>query len=308
MPKTILMCPPEHFDIEYEINPCMHVDNQVLPEVARQQWQHMVFTANGALVIEGRVALPRFRHPERQGEAPYFEAWFHAQGFATLFTPVHDFEGEGDALLWNDIVFAGFPWCSDKTFTVVDPETVALYPKAFIAESLQAVRAVVPSVIEATDDDAMAYGLNTVSDGHSIVISDRATNLIDAYWQRGMHVYPAPIGEFQKSGGGAKCLSLEVQRASLANQEVDERFERQGLSVLRDVDPCPARNCGYSGSEGQSAVFADWNGGALATDYSKLGGYIVNGGGHGEYYGNERRALRGAALRARGSERAGHRL
>jgi hypothetical protein len=59
------------------------------------------------------------------------------------------------------------------------------------------------------------------------------------------------------------------------------------LNTLRDVDPCPSRNCGYSGNEGQSGVLADWNGGAFAPDYSRLGAYLVNGGGHGGYYGNE---------------------
>jgi hypothetical protein len=56
---------------------------------------------------------------------------------------------------------------------------------------------------------------------------------------------------------------------------------------LRDVDPCPPQSCGFSGKEGQSGVFADWNGGAFAADYSKLGGYLVHGGGHAGYLGNE---------------------
>ena len=75
MTKQILMCPPTHFDIQYEINPWMHVDNRVDAEVARRQWQllfdiytdrlgwqvhllpaikdlpDLVFTANGGLVI-----------------------------------------------------------------------------------------------------------------------------------------------------------------------------------------------------------------------------------------------------------------
>jgi N-dimethylarginine dimethylaminohydrolase len=271
MPKTILMCPPEHFDIEYEINPWMHIDNRVQPDLATQQWQRlrdtyserlgwevrvlepvehlpdMVFTANGALVIDEQVALPRFRHPERQGETPYFEAWFREQGYEAIFMPLHDFEGEGDALLWNDTIFAGFPWRSDRrahselseffgkpvvslqltdarfyhldtAFTIVDAETVALYPKAFASESLRTVRELVPNVIEARDEDAMAYGLNAVSDGHSIVLSDRAANLIATYRERGMDVYPTPIGEFQKSGGGAKCLSLELRRSNPTTQ------------------------------------------------------------------------------------------
>jgi N-dimethylarginine dimethylaminohydrolase len=261
MPKTILMCPPEHFDIEYEINPWMCIDNRVQPDIARAQCQklHNIYserlgwevqilepvkdlpdTANGALVIDGKVALPRLRHPERQGETPYFEAWFRERDFEALFTPVHDFEGEGDALPWNDIIFAGFPWRSDRrshteladffgrrvvslqltdarfyhldtALTVVDRDSAALYPRAFTAESLSAVRELVPNVIEATGEDAIAYGLNAVSDGRSIVLSDRAADQITTYRGRGMNVQPTPIGEFQKSGGGAKCLSLELR-------------------------------------------------------------------------------------------------
>jgi N-dimethylarginine dimethylaminohydrolase len=260
--KNILMCPPAYFDVEYEINPWMHVDNPVDTKGAGRQWQQlhdtytrlgwrvsvidpvpglpdMVFTANGGLVIDDRVALPRFREPEREGEVEHFRAWFEQRGY-DAFVPRHDFEGEGDALLWKDVIFAGYPWRSDKAshreiarfferevvslqltdarfyhldtaFTVVDERTVALYPRAFTQESLDVVRARVPDVIEATDEDALAYGLNAASDGARIVLSDRACGLIDRYRERGMQVLPTPIDEFQKSGGGVKCLSLELR-------------------------------------------------------------------------------------------------
>lgn len=264
MTKSILMCPPTYFDIEYEINPWMHTDNRVDPETARRQWQQLhdiytrqlgwqvhlmpaaerlpdlVFTANGGLVIGPKVALPCFRQPERQGETPLFEAWFRSQGWSQILQPAHDFEGEGDALLWNDVLFAGYPWRSDKqshaalaahfgvqvvalqltdarfyhldtAFTVVDRHTVALYPGAFTPESVDTVRRIVPKVIVAEPADALAYGLNALSDGESIVLSDRAAGLIQQYRRLGMQVCPTPIGEFQKSGGGVKCLSLELR-------------------------------------------------------------------------------------------------
>ena len=92
MAKTILMCSPYFFDVEYEINPWMHVENPVDVQLARAQWHRlyetyasvgwevrlidpvdhlpdMVFTANGGLVIGGKVALPTFREPEREGES-----------------------------------------------------------------------------------------------------------------------------------------------------------------------------------------------------------------------------------------------
>lgn len=265
MLKEILMCPPTYFDVEYEINPWMHCDIRVDHDRARAQWQalhdiytqnlgwrvhllppqphlpDLVFTANGGLVLGGRVVLPCFRHPERQGEAPVFEAWFRQQGFDVLAAPIHDFEGEGDALLWNDVLFAGYPWRSDKlshrtladklgleviglqltdaryyhldtAFTVVNTRTVALYAPAFTSESVERVQRIVPQVILANEADALGYGLNALSDGEHIVLSDRATGLIDSYRSLGLDVWPTPIGEFQKSGGGVKCLSLELRR------------------------------------------------------------------------------------------------
>ncbi len=265
MSKRILMCRPDHYGVEYEINPWMHVEDPVNPAHAQAQWQalydiytrdlgwqieliapqpdwpDMVFTANGGLVIGGKVMLPCFRQPERQGETPFFRRWFEAAGWAReLAQPRHDFEGEGDALLWNDCLFVGYPWRTDRpahrelaaffdvevigvqlrdarfyhldtAMTVIDERTVAIYPGAFTSDSLATIRARVPDVIEASTADAMAYGLNGLSDGESVVLSDRASGLIEAYRQRGLRVYPTAISEFQKSGGGVKCLSLELR-------------------------------------------------------------------------------------------------
>jgi hypothetical protein len=58
-------------------------------------------------------------------------------------------------------------------------------------------------------------------------------------------------------------------------------------NVLADVNPCPRNDCGYSGTSGLKSVFLAWNGGAFATDFSRLGGLVVHGGGHRAYYGNE---------------------
>lgn len=58
-------------------------------------------------------------------------------------------------------------------------------------------------------------------------------------------------------------------------------------NLLADVDPCPKRNCSYSGTLGQAAVLAAWCGAAFAPDYGRLGAWITTGGGHGDYFGNE---------------------
>jgi N-dimethylarginine dimethylaminohydrolase len=128
--KTILMCVPTHFDVSYEINTWMHVDDPVDGALAAAQWRglrdtyvslgyrlesiepvaglpDMVFTANGGLAVEGKVMLPRFKHRERQPETERFAAWFRAHGYETCL-PEHEFEGEGDCLYAAGTLFAAY--------------------------------------------------------------------------------------------------------------------------------------------------------------------------------------------------------
>ncbi|MCW3059770.1 MAG: N-Dimethylarginine dimethylaminohydrolase [Capsulimonas sp.] len=128
----LLMCPPAYFDVAYEINPWMHLDNVPNVDKAKRQWDalyaiitdrigarvslidpqpglpDMVFTANAGLV-EGCVYIPsRFRHAERAGEVPHFERWFQDRQYHRK--PLSDgwFEGEGDALSYAGILLAGY--------------------------------------------------------------------------------------------------------------------------------------------------------------------------------------------------------
>ncbi len=138
----ILMCPPDHYGIEYEINPWMNRARQANHDVAVEQWQSLkslleaagarislltpvlglpdlVFTANAALIFgdcEGgkRAVLANFRHPQRQGETPHAEAWLAAAGFKIERLPQQfAFEGAGDALFCGDTLIAGYRIRSD---------------------------------------------------------------------------------------------------------------------------------------------------------------------------------------------------
>src|SRR5262245_24366652 len=84
----ILMCPPDYYGIEYEINPVMHVEQGAKRERAQAQWQRLrealrghgvtvelmqprpglpdlVFTANAGLVFGSRFFSSSFRHEVR---------------------------------------------------------------------------------------------------------------------------------------------------------------------------------------------------------------------------------------------------
>ncbi|OCQ98352.1 TIGR00300 family protein [Nostoc sp. MBR 210] len=118
-----LMCPPDHYDVDYVINPWMegniHKSSrdraveqwqglyQILKEHAivdlvtpQKGWPDLVFTANAGLVLGENVVLSRFLHKERQGEEPYFKQWFEENGYQVYELPKDlPFEGAGDALL-----------------------------------------------------------------------------------------------------------------------------------------------------------------------------------------------------------------
>lgn len=199
----------------------------------------MVFTANGGLVYERKVILPNFRHLDRQPETEksgnglrmlvtrifirqntiskvkgmlYFEMKFYLLAIRGVVTNqrIKNWLILDIKVVSLQLVDERF-YHLDTAFIVVDTDTVALYPKAFSEKSVEAVHKLVPHVIEANDDDALAYGLNAMSDGKNIVIPDGARQLIRQYRELGLHVVPTPIGEYQKSGGGVKCLTLELR-------------------------------------------------------------------------------------------------
>lgn len=134
---TILMCPPDYYGIEYEINPWMSRARGAVRETAQAQWRRLyetlvglgvrvelltpqpglpdlVFTANAGLVFKNRFISSRFRHEVRARETPHFDAWFASHGYAVEHLPEGMyFEGAGDALFCGPILFAGYRIRSD---------------------------------------------------------------------------------------------------------------------------------------------------------------------------------------------------
>jgi N-dimethylarginine dimethylaminohydrolase len=131
------MCPPDHFGIEYEINPWMNVRVGSDLGLARRQWSalsetlrelgvavdliepveglpDLVFTANAGIIYHNLFISSRFRYGVRQGEARYFEQWAHDRGFEVVRLPAgYNFEGAGDALFCGETIFAGYRFRSD---------------------------------------------------------------------------------------------------------------------------------------------------------------------------------------------------
>jgi N-dimethylarginine dimethylaminohydrolase len=149
------MCRPDYFGVEYEINPWMHIQNEVDHDRAEEQWNalfdayrelgldvelvepvkgnpDMVFTANAAVVRDRKAVLSRFRHPERRSEEPFWRAALRDRGYRLSEIPEGlAFEGAGDALFVGDRLYAGYGFRTDfETHTMVgkalDVEVVSL--------------------------------------------------------------------------------------------------------------------------------------------------------------------------------------
>ena len=259
-----LMCPPSYFAVDYAINPWMDPTAPVDRDLAVQQWSalletyrtlghevsviepapglpDMVFAANGALVVDGRVFCVRFRHDERAAEAALYRDWFVEAGFRPVRVPLHVNEGEGDLLFTGERVLAGTGFRTelaahaeaqsflgrpvvtlelvdprfyhlDTALCVLDSRNVAYFPAAFSADSRALLERLYPDAVLADEEDAQVLGLNAVSDGRDVVLPAQATGLVGKLEERGYRTHPVDLSELRKAGGGPKCCTLEIRR------------------------------------------------------------------------------------------------
>ncbi|NJK34649.1 MAG: TIGR00300 family protein [Oscillatoriales cyanobacterium SM2_2_1] len=262
-----LMCAPDFYDVDYVINPWMEgnvhrsskeraiaqwqglygrlkelaVVDLVLPQ---QGWPDMVFTANAGLVVERKVVLSRFLHPERQGEEPYFKEWFTSQGFEVFELPPElPFEGAGDALLDREgqWLWAGYGFRSeldahpliakwldvevlslrlidsrfyhlDTCFCPLSRGYLLYYPPAFDSYSNRLIEMRVPVErrIAIAEADAINFACNAVNVGDTVLLNRISADLSQRLEAAGFEVRQTPLTEFLKAGGAAKCLTLRV--------------------------------------------------------------------------------------------------
>jgi len=276
---TYLMTDPACFDVSYRINPWMKPDawSAADAEAARagsaalraaieatgahvetigavKGLPDLVFPANAAVVLDGRVLLARFRHPERQGEEPIFRSVFQRLKTRGLVDELIDLpeglfhEGAGDAIWDADrkLFWCGYGPRSSrgaipfirKTF---GHETVALelateqfyhldtcfcplaggkvlyYPAAFTPDALATIRARIPESqrIEASAEEAAAFCVNAVNLDARIVMAKAPESLRRTLRGRGYNVTEVNLSPFILSGGAAYCMTLRLDRTSI---------------------------------------------------------------------------------------------
>lgn len=264
-PRRYLMCSPRHFEVTYSINPWMDPRKPVDTPLAVAQWEQlrdlyralghtveeltpvpglpdMVFAANGATVVDGRVLGARFAHRERADEAAAHLDWHRAHGFARIHEPVHVNEGEGDFAVTASYVLAGRGFRAsplshgeaqeflgrpviglklvdpryyhlDTALAVLDDarDEVMYYPPAFSPGSREVLRRLFPDALTAGDEEASVFGLNAVSDGLRVVLPQAAAGLFGPLRERGFEPVGVDLSELLKGGGSVKCCTQELR-------------------------------------------------------------------------------------------------
>ena len=261
--RTYLMCPPEYFAVQYAINPWMNPSQPVDPALAMRQWQRlgeayarlghtvrtitpepglpdMVFAANGATVIDGKVLGAAFKYPQRQPEAAAYLNWFRSHDYGQVRESQVLNEGEGDIVFAGRAILAGYGFRSDEAvrdeltelfglpvislrlvdprfyhldtaLVVLDEDTAAYYPAAFDDDGRAALASHFSQLIEVKDEDAEVLGLNAISDGRNVVLPEQATGLAAQLVAAGFNPVGVDMSELLKAGGGPKCCTLELR-------------------------------------------------------------------------------------------------
>jgi N-dimethylarginine dimethylaminohydrolase len=261
--RRYLMCPPEHFEVTYAINPWMHPEATTDTSIAMNQWARlrdiylslghdvrtiepvtdlpdMVYAANGATVVDGKVLGARFKYPQRAAEAGAYLDWFRQSGYEQIYEAEHLNEGEGDILYAGDKMLAGYGFRSDEAaaeeitlafglpvvslrlvdsryyhldtaMCVLDDDTAMYYPAAFDETARARLAGQFAELIEAKDEDAEVLGLNAVSDGLHVVLPVAAKGLATQLADHGFEPIGVDMSELLKGGGGPKCCSLELR-------------------------------------------------------------------------------------------------
>ncbi|WP_406298261.1 amidinotransferase [Embleya sp. NBC_00888] len=202
----------------------------------------MVFAARAATVVGGRVPAARPRSADRSAETPAYLEWFDRHGFGAGLEPVFAHEGESDlipagprlpaaagpltepaahaeaqaffglgvlALELADPRFARL----GSALTVLGEHTAAYCPGAFTPTAQRRLARVFPERIEVDEADALALGLDAVSDGRSVVLGDTTPPLAARLADRGFRTIEPDMSAFAAHGASVRSCVLELRAA-----------------------------------------------------------------------------------------------
>jgi N-dimethylarginine dimethylaminohydrolase len=209
-----------------------------------------VFAGDSIFLFGERAISSRFRHAERQPEVAPMARRFARRGYRLEQLPegLH-FEGNAEAIHWNGMLLGGWGVRSDRgaldyvsqrfdlelhafqlarpyyhldvCLAPIDERSALYYPGAFTAQGRAQLTRLVPNLIAVTEAEAQALACNSVSVHGTVVMSTtQAPRVAELLCATGKRVVAIDVSEFQKAGGGVKCMTLEAYRPADARRAV----------------------------------------------------------------------------------------
>jgi N-dimethylarginine dimethylaminohydrolase len=262
----LLVCPPDYYGIEYEINPWMRVSNAADLEKSKTQWNRlmhtleretgakleimtpvkglpdMVFTANAGITHNGKTVISQFCQTERKREEEYFKRWFIEHDYSIIPLGISSsFEGAGDLLGYAKTWFGGYRQRSEievyvELSKIYNKEIIPLelinnkfyhldtcfcplsggeflyYPEAFDSYAQDTITSHIAEglLLIAPQVEAERFACNAVCINRHVVLPAGCDKTMGLLKYHGYMPHPVELGEFLKSGGSAKCLTLAL--------------------------------------------------------------------------------------------------
>jgi len=226
----------EQWNILVKIYKDLGIEIEIIDQEKNQP--DMVFATDSGYVFGKKVLLSRFRFKERQGETPFYEQWFRKHGYEIILLPEDlYFEGNGTMYFWNNKLFVGVGYRTDKPmcrylqklfpeyevveldaaapafyhldigFFPLNNETIFYYPEAYTREDRNKLKKIVPNLISLTEREMKGFCANSVVTGNTVIHQKDNPTFTKKLEELGYKSIEVDLSEFKKSGGGAHCLT-----------------------------------------------------------------------------------------------------
>jgi N-dimethylarginine dimethylaminohydrolase len=210
---------------------------QVIPPYERAP--ELPFVGDSIFLYRNKAVSSRFRFTERMPEVAHNREYFMKQGFEVCdLPPGVCYEGNGDSLIWNGKMLGGcgirshaaaYPVIADffdieviplelvqpfyhldLALFPIDTNTLAYFPGAFTSESAARIESLAQRIIYLDDQEVMRFVANNKKVGDTILFNgNKYPKFEAAVKELGYYVMHINTSEFNKAGGGAKCMTLE---------------------------------------------------------------------------------------------------
>lgn len=200
----------------------------------------MVFAVDHGIVKGNSVLLANMRYDQRKKESQYYRKWFIDHGYElNELSNVNYFEG-GDARYFNEEIFLGTGYRANKesahemsqhldtevipieiidpdyyhidtSFLPINSQTAFYYPPSYSEESNKVFESKIPNLIALNKTAAEDFAANSQISGKDIVTQSEEPEFTAALKELGMNIHVVDVSEFNKAGGGIRCMTLPLE-------------------------------------------------------------------------------------------------